>query len=143
MPQGRSPSRRTPDTQRVAIGIFFFVQSEDSAKHGGRSERRQLGERREGVTTGSVRHLPGLADQLFYLHILFRTKPTLICPPTAMFARPLSISLALIIGVAVASVNLHVQDSDFLSVKAQLPALSTQTEVISALVDLPFRADRL
>ncbi|KAI0276744.1 serine carboxypeptidase [Russula aff. rugulosa BPL654] len=35
----------------------------------------------------------------------------------------LSISLVLV-GVAIASVNLHVQDSDFLSVKAQIPMLS-------------------
>ena len=47
----------------------------------------------------------------------------------------LLISLVLV-GVAVASVNLHVQDSDFLSVKAQIPVLSrvstgAQTEVIS------------
>lgn len=55
---------------------------------------------------------------------------------TAMFLRPLSILLVLA-GVAVASVDLHVQDSDFLSVKAQLPVLSTQTEVISAWVDFP------
>jgi hypothetical protein len=56
-----------------------------------------------------------------------------------MFLRPLSISLVLV-GIAVASVNLHVQDSDFLSVKAQIPVLSTQTEVpvINAWVDLPF-----
>ncbi|KAI0276746.1 serine carboxypeptidase [Russula aff. rugulosa BPL654] len=49
-----------------------------------------------------------------------------------MFLRPLSISLVLV-GVAVASANLHVQDYDFLSVKAQIPVLSkvstgTQTE---------------
>jgi hypothetical protein len=54
--------------------------------------------------------------------------------PTAMFLA-LSISLVLV-GVAIASVNLHVQDSDFLSVKAQIPVLSrvstgAQAEVIS------------
>jgi hypothetical protein len=59
-----------------------------------------------------------------------------------MFLRPLSILLVLV-GVAVASVNLHVQDSDFLSVKSQIPVLSTQTEVISAWVDFPFHADSL
>ena len=47
---------------------------------------------------------------------------------TTMFLRPLSISLVLV-GVVVASVNLHVQDSD--SVKTQFPVLSTQTEVIT------------
>jgi len=68
----------------------------------------------------------------------------LICllASTAMFLRPLSISLVLV-GIAVASVNLHVQDSDFLSVKAQIPVLSTQTEVISAWVNFPFRTDPL
>jgi hypothetical protein len=61
-----------------------------------------------------------------------------------MFLRPLSISLVLV-GIAVASVNLHVQDSDFLSVEAQIPVLSTgtQTEVIRAWVDFPFHADTL
>jgi hypothetical protein len=59
-----------------------------------------------------------------------------------MFLRPLSISLILV-GVVVASVNLHAQDSDVLYVKAQTPALSTPTEVISAWVELPFRADPL
>jgi len=58
-----------------------------------------------------------------------------------MFLRPLSISLVLV-GVAVAS-NLRVQDSDFLSVKAQIPVFSTQTEVISTWVDLPFHTDSL
>jgi hypothetical protein len=54
-----------------------------------------------------------------------------------MFLRPLSTSLVLV-GIAVASVNLHVQDTDFLSVKAQVPVLSTQTEVMSTWVDFPF-----
>ena len=54
--------------------------------------------------------------------------------PTAMLLA-LSVSLVLV-GLAVASVNLHVQDSDFLSMKAQIPVLSrvstgAQTEVIS------------
>jgi hypothetical protein len=62
--------------------------------------------------------------------------------PTAMFLRPLLILLVLA-GVAVASVNLHVQDSDFLSVKAQIPVLSTQTEVINTWVDFQFHADSL
>jgi hypothetical protein len=55
-----------------------------------------------------------------------------------MFLKPLSISLVLG-GIAVASV----QGSDFLSVKAQIPVLSTQTEVITVQVDLPFHADPL
>lgn len=57
-----------------------------------------------------------------------------------MFLRPLSISLVLV-GVVVASVDLRVQDSDSLSVKTQIPVVSTQTEVISAYVDIPFHAD--
>ncbi|KAF8495647.1 serine carboxypeptidase [Russula emetica] len=43
-----------------------------------------------------------------------------------MFLRPLSISLVLV--GAVASVNFHVQDSDFLSVQAQIPVLSESTQ---------------
>jgi hypothetical protein len=70
---------------------------------------------------------------------VYAKQPVLLAP-TAMFLKPLSISLVLG-GIAVASVNLHVQDSDFFSVKTQIPVLSTQTEVISAYVDLPFRAD--
>ena len=59
-----------------------------------------------------------------------------------MFLRPLSI-LLVFAGVAVASVNLHVQDSDLLPVKSQIPVLPTQTEVISVSVDFPFHADPL
>jgi hypothetical protein len=59
-----------------------------------------------------------------------------------MFLRPLTISLVLV-GIAVASINLHVQDPDFLSVKAQIPVLSTQTEVRNAWVNFPFHADPL
>jgi hypothetical protein len=59
-----------------------------------------------------------------------------------MFLRSLLISL-IPAGVAIASAGLHVQGSDFLSVKAQIPVLSTgtQTEVISVWVDIPFHAD--
>ena len=49
-----------------------------------------------------------------------------------MFLRALSTSLVLV-GIAVASVNLRVQDS----VKSQNPVFPTPTEVISAWVDLP------
>jgi hypothetical protein len=53
-----------------------------------------------------------------------------------MFPRLLSVSLVLV-GVTVASVNLHVQDSDSLFAKAQVPVHSTETEVLSA-VNLSF-----
>ncbi len=55
---------------------------------------------------------------------------------TVMFPRLLSVSLVLV-GVAVASVNLHVQDSDSLFAKAQVPVRPTETEVMRA-VDLSF-----
>jgi hypothetical protein len=64
-----------------------------------------------------------------------------ICPATViMFLRSLSASLVFV-GVVVAAVNLQVQDSDSLSgifAKAQVPLLSTQTQVTSARVDLSF-----